>query len=86
MGSVDTLEVSVQRIGPGGASFIVVSIGGKSYGATGPEWMTALEWAAKSAAADLTKRGRAVDAKTIVEQGVQVLAALDPPAFAGAAP
>jgi hypothetical protein len=78
VGAVDEIEVSVRRIGPGGAAFIVVSIGGKSYGATGAEWMSALEWAARSAAADLARRGRAVDAAAIVEQGVQILAALEP--------
>ena len=63
------IDVHFNRLGPSGATLVVVAVGREVFGATNPEPLAALHTAAREAAEGLAKCGHRVDAEVIVERG-----------------
>ncbi len=67
------IEVHFSRMGVGRGMLAIVAVGTDVYGATDPEPARALQTVAMRAAEDLARRGRPVDAESIVEIGAASL-------------
>ena len=67
---VDDIEIHFNGMGYSGGTLVVVAIGTDVYGATDREPVAALYAAASRAANDRASLGRPVNAKDIVERGL----------------
>jgi hypothetical protein len=56
------IDVHFNRLGPSGATLVVVAVGREVFGATHPEPLAALHTAAREAAEGLAKCGQRIDA------------------------